>query len=212
MERKEDCLMKMVAFLLASFFLVVPVAPGERDKNLDISLGYRKFGSGVFNAADNHVAMTLKYDFGGKIIRPVVGLGYSSSEVKNNNFAIFQPRDDEADVFELSAGFLVSRFDKALRPYFGAGVAWISVDIELVEPGAVVSYHDSDQGFYLNTGFIRTVGKGHPVNVGMDIRYLTGTEIEIQGRTGDADYFQIGFLVGARFPARAAEPKQDSEE
>ncbi len=205
MERKEGCLMKMVTFLLASFF-VVPVAPGERDKNLDMSLGYRKFGSAVFNAADSHVAMTLKYDFGGKIIRPVVGLGYSSSDSANNSFAIFQPRGDEADVWELSAGFLVSRFDKALRPYFGAGVAWISVDMDLIESGAVVGYHDSDLGFYLDTGFVRTVGNEFPVNLGMDIRYMTGTEIEIQGRTGDADYFQIGFLVGARFPARAAEP------
>ena len=205
--------MKTAAILLASFFLVVPVAPGEGGKNLDISLAYRKFGSGVFNAADDHVAMTLKYDFGGKIIRPVVGLGYSSSQVKNDfDFAIFQPRDDEADSFELSAGFLVSRFDKAVRPYFGAGVAWISVDLDLVEPGAVVGYHDSDQGFYLNTGFVRTVGKGAPVNMGLDILYVTGTEIEIQGRTGDADYVQIGFLVGFRFPALAAEPQQDSEE
>ena len=196
--------MKKVAFLLASLFLAVPVTLGEGVKNLDISLGYRKLGSEVFNSADNHIAMTLKYDFGGKIIRPVVGLGYSSTDDGRNSFAIFRSREDEASVFELSAGFCVSNFNKALRPYFGAGVAWISADIELIEPGAVVGYHDSDVGFYLDTGFVRTVGNEFPVNLGLDIRYMTGTEIEIQGRTGDADYFQIGFLVGARFPARAA--------
>ena len=69
--------MKTTAFLLASFFFLVQPALGQGDKNLDISLGFRKFGSEVFGSADNHVAMTLKYDFGGKIIRPVLGLGYS---------------------------------------------------------------------------------------------------------------------------------------
>ncbi len=44
------------------------------------------------------------------------------------------------------------------------------------------------------------MGKETKVNYGVDARYMVGPEIDILGQTGDADYFQIGFVVGFRLP------------
>ena len=188
--------MRMAPFFLVSFLLLVgPLTFGAGGGNIDLDLGYREFSSDVFGAANDQGAFAVRFDFGGKIVRPAVGLSTSAS-VARHELAIFQPFDDEASAFEASGGFLLSRFDKRTRPYFGAGLAWISVKVELFESGLTTSDRDSGPGYYVNAGFVRTVGKETKVNYGVDARYMVGPEIDILGQTGDADYFQIGFVVG----------------
>ena len=188
--------MRMAPFFLVSFLLLVgPLTFGAGGGNIDLEVGYREFSSDVFGAANDQGAFAVRFDFGGKIFRPVVGLSTSAS-VARHELAIFQPFDDEASAFEASGGFLLSRFDKRTRPYFGAGLAWIWVKVELFESGLTTSDRDSGPGYYVNAGFVRTVGKETKVNYGVDARYMVGPEIDILGQTGDADYFQIGFVVG----------------
>ncbi len=192
--------MRMAPFFLVSFLLLVgPLTFGAGGGNIDLDLGYREFSSDVFGRANDQGAFAVRFDFGGKIFRPAVGLSRSAVEARHE-LAIFQPFDDEASAFEASGGFLLSRFDKRTRPYFGAGLAWIWVKVELFESGLTTSDRDSGSGYYVNAGFVRTVGKETKVNYGVDARYMVGPEIDILGQTGDADYFQIGFLVGFRLP------------
>jgi len=188
----------MMRLLLASSLLLISLPPCAGDKNVEIGFAHRNFDSAVFGSADEQGGMVARLDFGGKFFRPAVGLSYSATTAEHD-LAILEPFDDEASAFELSGGFLVSKFEKSFRPYLGAGLSGMWVRVKLLQSTGV-SINDGDfaSGFYVNTGFVRRSPKEPNISFGLDLRYHAGQDIKILDQTGDNDFFQIGFLVGFR--------------
>ena len=79
---------------------------------------------------------------------------------------------------------------KNVRPYLGGGLASVGVivDFDFVD--------DSDQsfGWYANGGVFFRLGK--KFNIGIDARILRGTELRVFGTDFNADYDQLGMILG----------------
>ena len=60
-----------------------------------------------------------------------------------------------------------------------------------------VSDDDTTVGVYVNGGVYWRLGKRF--NIGIDGRIVTGTSIELFGARGDANYGQLGLILGFGF-------------
>lgn len=81
-----------------------------------------------------------------------------------------------------------------LRPYVGGGASVINVDVEISGAG---SDDDSSLAGYVHGGFLGQLGESF--FLGLDLRTLFGSDIEIGGVDGDADYVQLGLVLGWAF-------------
>ncbi len=83
------------------------------------------------------------------------------------------------------------------HPYFGAGVTLLAAELEAESGGFRVSDDDSTAGGYAHGGvYYRTQSN---FNIGLDVRHVTNTDINLFGGDGDADYFQVALLLGGSF-------------
>jgi hypothetical protein len=111
--------------------------------------------------------------------------------------------DDEvlgADI-EVSTGELYAGVRKTFgepgagfHPYVGGGVSLINVDIEVSGAG---SDDDTSLAGYAHGGVLAQIGASF--FVGADVRALFGSDIEIAGVSGDADYGQVALVLGWAF-------------
>jgi hypothetical protein len=104
----------------------------------------------------------------------------------------------ERNMTELSAG--VSHYwtpVKRLAVYAGGGLT--SVDIEVESSALGFTEEDSSLAFYAQTGVLWVFpiqDSRSFLHLGIDLRYVTGTDFLVLGREPDADYFQIGLVFG----------------
>jgi len=80
--------------------------------------------------------------------------------------------------------------DTTIQPYFGAGVSFITAKLE----GGGVSDDDSSLGFYGHGG--ATAQLGQSFQIGLDLRTLFGTDVNLFGVDADVDYFQLAIVLG----------------
>jgi hypothetical protein len=133
----------------------------------------------------------------------VIGVGYDTpitaipAEFEAN---VFRSKDSSGDVEgitrEISAG-LRKTFDIAdepkLHPYVGGGLSLIRGEIETPGPDD----HDTSLALYLHGGAGWDLSPEW--QVGLDLRFLFASDIELNGRHGDADYTQLAFFVAYAF-------------
>lgn len=102
--------------------------------------------------------------------------------------------DATAAVVDLSAGLKLMSTQGVLRPYVGLGIASVGVAVEL--DGAGVDEDDDDQSFgaYFGGGAILRIGRHF--NLGADLRWIRGTDIELFEAETDADSFVASVLIG----------------
>ncbi len=113
---------------------------------------------------------------------------------------VFRSKDESGDVDgitrELSAG-LRKTFDVAeqpkLHPYVGGGLSLIRGEVETPGPDD----HDTSLGLYVHGGAGWDVSPEW--QVGLDLRFLFASSIELNGHHGDADYSQLAFFVSYGF-------------
>jgi len=119
-------------------------------------------------------------------------IGFAASTDDDNVLGI----DFEGTTTELFGGVkkTFGESTAAVRPYVGAGVAVINADLEGEFMGLSASDDDTGVGGYAHGGFFWVVTG--TFSVGLDARILAGTDIELFGVEGDADYFQIAFVLG----------------
>jgi len=120
---------------------------------------------------------------------------------------------DEADVIlpgpmsaTLSAGFVSgyvgTRFyftplDSDVRPYLGAALTALNVEIEGSSTFGSASRSDSTFGVQLRAGVDAQISDS--LRLALEWRSLVGAEIEISGVEADADYGQLGVVLGFTF-------------
>lgn len=81
-----------------------------------------------------------------------------------------------------------------MHVFAGGGLANVTAKIE----GAGVSDSDSSLGEYIHGGIFWRLG--HRFNLGFDGRVLFGTDITLFRLSGDANYSQLGVLLGFGWP------------
>ncbi len=165
--------------------------------HVSLLLGARALDEDDWSPVEDQVAFGLELDWrgGGAPVGFEVGLSASSEEedVRVAGLTV----DVEAELVEVYGGARWTFGEQDLRPYVGGGLSFVAADVEVSGAGATADDDDDSLGLYLHGGFQLDVGEY--VIVGLDARVLLGTEIDLAGASGDADYFQVGALVGFTF-------------
>lgn len=98
-------------------------------------------------------------------------------------------------ISEFSAGVLWRpRGESSFLPYVGGGIALVTAEKEFRLGRVSLTEDDGSGGLYVNGGVAWRIGKHF--NIGLDGRFVAGTDIQIFDEKGDADYFQVGVLLG----------------
>jgi hypothetical protein len=99
----------------------------------------------------------------------------------------------EASTGELYAGFRKTFGDQAVHPYIGGGLAYIASEVEVGgaddDDASAAAYVHGGVQFDITDAFF----------VGVDLRVLFGSDLEIGGVDTDADYGQLALVLGFAF-------------
>lgn len=160
------------------------------DGNVLGTVGYRSLNDALWESAglDRQMALGVSADFGLRDLPLYLstGLQLSGDEATSDSGG-----DVSGAVFDVSLGLKLMPNDGSIRPYLGAGFARVgaAIDFSLFQD-------DDDQsfGYYVNGGLHFRVA-GH-FTLGLDVRYVGGTGIEIRGVKGDADSLTTSVLIG----------------
>jgi len=87
--------------------------------------------------------------------------------------------------------------ESRVRPYVGGGLSLIDARIEVKALGDTEDGDDDSIAGYLHGGLLFDLTESG--YAGVDLRILVGSDIEIDGVEGDADYEQLALVVGFAF-------------
>jgi hypothetical protein len=103
--------------------------------------------------------------------------------------------DTDVEIMEVSFGLIHTwEGHKLLRPYIGGGLSSVLAEIDASRAGLSEKFDDKSFGFFVNGGLYLRFGRHF--NVGLDGRFLYLTDLNIEGLSFDADYLQLGLLLG----------------
>lgn len=181
--------------LFACTLLFVPAA-ARADGNINFVYGQRSLDHDFWDPTDEQTVVGGTLEFGGKNWPVHIAAGYSKSSDKGtlNTFPILGSVDLDAEVSEWSLG--VHKVWKAgmVRPYVGGGISFVSTDAKVSSALGNTSDDDDTTGVYVQGGVFWRLGEWF--NLGFDARLLEGTDVTLFDMDGDADYWQVGALVG----------------
>jgi opacity protein-like surface antigen len=188
---------KLFPSLIAASVLAAPQLSYAAG-NVNATLGARQLDKDLWDPVDHQAAFGILADFslGQLPLWISVGLQASASEEEDPYF------DYTGAVADLSAGLKFMPRAGTFRPYVGAGVASVGASFEAEGTYCNISYcfpiddDDSDRsfGYYANAGALFRIGKH--LNVGVDLRWIGGTDINLFGVSGDANSFVGSAFVG----------------
>ena len=167
---------------------------------MNVVVALRSVDEGFWSPTDDHLANGIDVDFR-KPSWPIslkVGIHESSDEVKVGAGLFGQGGTvvNEGEILELAVG--VSKTWKPgerTRLVLGGGASLVRAKIE--NRGIGLEDDDSSAGIHATAGVYWV--RGGFFNVGIEARVLNGTDLELLGRKGDADYSQVGLLLGAHW-------------
>lgn len=177
---------------------------GPRDQRIEIVLGQRDLGDD-FEPVDEQFTVGLDYSrmFGDGRFAWSVGASYSNDEkivngVPNQTLGpagVGQFFDITGTLIQADVGarvFLTAP-DARVRPYVGAGLAFVQVQTEVNSS----SGDDNSFGGLLRGGVDFQLTES--LFLGLEARSLLGTDFDINGNNVDTDYTQFGAVLGFAF-------------
>jgi hypothetical protein len=169
-------------------------APAFAEGNANFVLGWRGLNEDFWSPVDDQLMDGATADFGKENWPVHLAIGVYSSAAEKGEWSVV------AATFEASFGVLkVWNVAGNTHPFVGGGLSFVFAAAE-VESGFGWSEDDDNSGaVYAQGGIFWRLGRRF--NIGVDARLLTGSEIELFGEKGDADYFQFGLLLGFGWPA-----------
>lgn len=174
-----------------------PPAGEYRSSKLDIYLGGRTFHEGDWSPVEDQAAIGMEFVHEGHDA-PIgfeVALSGSTKTKEDAVGAI----DVTGSTGEISAGVRKTFLKDGSRfhPYIGGGVALITARFEGAVSGASAKDDDSSGALYVHGGVEFDLSPSFLI--GLDLRFLGGSDIKLLGEDGSADYGQLAFLIGVRF-------------
>ncbi len=86
---------------------------------------------------------------------------------------------------------------KSIHPYVGAGLSVINLEFDVDTPIGSADDDDTSLAGYIHGGVLFDLNDRW--TAGFDLRALLGSDIDIAGVSGDADYFQVAAILGFAF-------------
>jgi hypothetical protein len=177
--------------------------PPDRDWHLNYALylGQSELESDFWDPVDRPIVFGMEFAVlheTGLGVEFAMNLGYDEEEsgVVDIGGTLFET-DLSTELFELSGGLRLQR-DIGSRwfLYGGGGLAWVDTvsEIFIEQDLTIADDSDDDFGFYYHGGFgIRVTPE---LYVGLDVRGLEDTQLEIDSFDTSADYLQFALVVG----------------
>ncbi|HUD71041.1 MAG TPA: hypothetical protein VMQ62_03685 [Dongiaceae bacterium] len=158
--------------------------------------GTRSMNDDAWEPTDDQEVYGLSVDFGGKDWPVYIAVSYFDSEDEGElaSFPILGAVNLDSELTEWDVGVRKIWTVKSARPFVGGGISLIDADADV--DSAIGSRSDSDdtEGLYVEGGIYWRLGEAF--NLGLNGRIVEGTDVTLFDQDGDADYWQIGALVG----------------
>lgn len=183
--------------LLLAFFLVScaatqgtrpdPASPAavRHDRRVTAYIGQRSLDDDFEPVEDQ---LVLGAEFSSETQGSAVG--WEIAMFASGDSGSFLGTDVDASTWEVAGGFHKTFGDGDVRPYLGAGLAFVQLTAEASGLG---EDDDTSVGFYAHGGVAFPMNE--QLEIGVDLRTVLGTEMEISGLDVDADYWQLSLLV-----------------
>lgn len=117
-------------------------------------------------------------------------VGWEIAMFSSADSGSFLGTDVEASTWEFSGGIHKSLGDGNVRPYLGMGVSFVMLT---AEASGFSEDDDTSVGLYAHGGLAFPLNE--QFELGIDLRSLFGTEMQIAGIDTDADYWQLSMLL-----------------
>lgn len=150
--------------------------------------GKRQLDHGEWSPVDEPLAYGFDYAHVPDAIGWEVGMQYSRDTSDEGGL------DVEGVMTEVSGGVRVEAGDDVIRPYAGAGIAYLNAKFDT---DATPADDDSSLAGYAHIGL--TADLGSSFFVGVDARLLFGSSLTLMDEHTDADYAQLAVLFGFAF-------------
>ena len=168
--------------------------------NVNILAGSRMLDESEWEPVEDQLMVGIEAD----TYKPNVGIGaevgfqYSLDE-GDADVSGQGPADVEGENYEVYAGARKTfpLFSDRVFPYVAMGLAWVYSDFDVEFPNGKVSDNGNSVGVYIRGGaYWNFAANWH---LGLDLRRLIGTEMDILGVESDSDYFQVALFMGFAF-------------
>jgi Outer membrane protein beta-barrel domain len=182
--------------VLALALLFVPSA-AHASGDFNFVYGTRSLDHDFWDPVDDQEVYGATLDFGGAHWPVNIAIGYSKSHDDGTiaTFPVFGSVDLDVHIEEYSLGIeKVWKAGKVVRPFVGGGFAYVKTDAKVDSVLGSTSDDDTTNGFYIDGGVFFRLGSAF--NLGIDGRFMEGTDVTLFDQDGDADYWQIGGLLG----------------
>ena len=182
--------------------LLLAASPSLAGGNANFLIGSRALDEDFWEPLEQQGVFGVTVDFGkeGWPVNLAIGV-YGSGTTEEESNLVLGDTDVTGAVGELSFGVLKAWSPKgSFHPYVGGGLASVGAAAEIdTQFFGDDDDHDSSLGVYIHGGVFWRLGSRF--NLGVDARSVLGTKITLFGEEGDADYFQLGLLLGWGWPA-----------
>ncbi|MEM8713863.1 MAG: outer membrane beta-barrel protein, partial [Planctomycetota bacterium] len=167
----------------------------DRIRQLSLFAGYRNFSDdGLWDRVDAETTLGLEY---AQEIKNGIGFEVGGLGSLGTDDGVTGEVDVTGAAAELyGGGRYWFRTDSRWTPYVGAGLSAILAGVDNDIGGQVADDQDFSIGFYLHGGVQYDLNDY--MILGLDLRTLQGTDLELETTTGDADYVQLGLILGFR--------------
>jgi len=161
-----------------------------RDNRLFLYLGQRNLDDDDWSPVDEQPMFGLEYsrETYGSAVGFEVGVMGSSDDDDVGGV------DFEVKTGEVYAGVKKTFGEDVLRPYAGAGISFINLE---ADASGVADDDDSAPAFYAHGGL--AIAPSEAFFIGLDLRFLVGSDLTIAGFDTDADYVQLAVFIGVGF-------------
>lgn len=165
-------------------------AEPSRDNRVSLYLGQRKLDKSDYEPVEEQAAYGLEFlhETVGGAFGVEFGVLGSSEEDNAGGFRV------KGETREVYLGVRKTLGESVMRPYFGGGVSFIRSDLEIVGTG---EDDDAAPALYLHGGL--SIDVSESFFIAFDLRGLLGSDIELFGSPGDADYGQLAIVAGVIF-------------
>jgi hypothetical protein len=137
------------------------------------------------------VGVLADFSFGPAPVSLAVGLQASA---KKEDASDGSGDEITGSVADLTVGAKLMPNDGMFRPYVSGGLASVGASGKVEGPGVDTDYNDQSFGWYASAGgYLRL---GSHFEMGIDLRWIGGTDINFGGSKGDANSFTTSLLIG----------------
>lgn len=168
----------------------VPDSTAPPENRIGIYLGQRQLDEDEWEPLDEQPVFGLEYS------REAEGdaVGFEVGIMGSADDDTVLGTDVEVSTGELYGGIRKTFGEDVLRPYVGAGLSFLNLQVDASGLG---DDDDTSPAFYAHGGL--AIAASDTFMIGLDLRFLLGSDLEIAGVDTDSDYVQLALMLGIGF-------------